>query len=65
MAIDIEFEGAIEVELGKNRYYTLYSNGAVQHDRVGTRFISEKGYVKLHGIDASKIKAAKVYFYEF
>lgn len=65
VAIDIEFEGAIEVELGKNRYYTLYSNGAVQHDRVGTRFISEKGYVKLHAIDDSKIKAAKVYFYEF
>jgi hypothetical protein len=65
VALDIEFEGTVEVELGKNRLYTLYGNGAVQHDRLGTRFINEKGYVKLHGIDASKIKSAKVYFYEF
>ena len=56
---------AVEVELGKNRLYTLYSNGRVQHDRVGSRFINEKGYVKLHGVDSSNIKSAKIYFYEF
>ncbi len=65
VALDIEFEGAVEVELGKNRLYTLYSNGRVQHDRVGSRFINEKGYVKLHGVDSSNIKSAKIYFYEF
>ena len=65
VALDIEFEGAIEVEFGKDKLYTLFGNGTTKHDRLGTRFINAKGYVKLHGIEPSKIKSAKVYFYDF
>ncbi len=65
VAIDIEFDGAVEVEFNKDKIYTLYGNGTVQHDRLGIRFINGKAIMKLHGIEESKIKSAKVYFYEF
>jgi hypothetical protein len=65
VAIDIEFEGVIEVTFDKNsQIYTLHNNGSY-HDRFGTRFINNKGMVTLHGVEESKIKSAKVYFYEF
>jgi hypothetical protein len=65
VAIDIEFEGVIEVAFDKNsQIYTLHNNGSY-HDRFGTRFINNKGMVTLHGVEESKIKSAKVYFYEF
>lgn len=63
-AIEIEFEGTIEITLDKDKIYSLHSNGS-HCDRVGMRFINRKGYVMLHGIEESKIKLAKVYFYEF
>ena len=65
VAIDIEFEGVIEIAFDKNtQLYTLHNNGTY-HDRFGTRFINSKGMVMLHGVEASKIKSAKIYFYEF
>ena len=65
VAIDIEFEGVIEIALEKDKQlYTLYNNGSY-HDRFGSRFINNKGVVTLHGVEESKIKSAKIYFYEF
>ena len=64
VAIDIEFEGVIEIAFGKDKIYTLYNDGT-HRDRFGMRFINAKGGVSLHGVDACKIKSAKVYFYNF
>ena len=65
VAIDIEFEGVIEIAFEKDKQlYTLHNNGS-HHDRFGVRFINRKGMVTLHGVEESKIKSAKVYFYEF
>ena len=65
VAIDIEFEGVIEIAFDKNaQLYTLHNNGS-HHDRFGVHFINRKGMVALHGVEESKIKSAKVYFYEF
>ena len=65
VSIDIEFEGVIEIAFDKNtQLYTLHNNGS-HHDRFGVRFINRKGMVALHGVEESKIKSAKVYFYEF
>ncbi len=65
VAIDIEFEGVLEIALDKDKQlYTLYNNGSY-HDRFGTRFTGRKAMVTLHGVEESKIKSAKVYFYEF
>ena len=65
VAIDIEFEGVIEIAFEKDKQlYTLHNNGS-HHDRFGVRFINRKGMVALHGVEESKIKSAKVYFYEF
>lgn len=65
VAIDIEFEGVIEIAFEKDKQlYTLHNNGT-HHDRFGVRFINRKGMVALHGVEESKIKSAKVYFYEF
>lgn len=63
-AIEIEFEGTIEIAFGKEKVYTLHNNGS-HCDRIGMRYINRKGAVMLHGVDESKIKSAKVYFYEF
>ena len=63
-AIEIEFEGTIEISLDKHRLYSLHNNGS-HCDRIGMRYINRRGYVMLHGIEESKIKSAKVYFYEF
>ena len=65
VALDIEFEGVVEVEFNKDKVYTLYSNGTAQHDRLGTRFINGKAIVRVYGVEESKIKSAKVFFYEF
>ena len=64
-AIEIEFEGVIEIAFDKKSdFYTLYNTG--KHcDRVGMRFINRKGTVALHGVEESKIKSAKIYFYDF
>ena len=64
VAIDIEFEGTVEIAFGKEKIYTLHNNGT-HRDRFGMRFINAKGSVSLHGVDASKIKSAKIYFYNF
>ena len=64
VAIDIEFEGTMEIALNKDKIYTLYNNGTYR-DRFGTRFINAKGNISLHGVDACKIKSAKIYFYDF
>jgi hypothetical protein len=65
VAIELEAEGVIEVGLCKEGLvYTLHNNGT-HRDRLGTRFINRKGIVTLHGVEASKIKSAKIYFYEF
>ena len=65
VAIDIEFEGTVEIAFDKNNnIYTLHNNGTYR-DRFGTRFINQKGLVTIHGVEASKIKSAKIYFYEF
>ena len=63
-AIEIEAEGTIEIAIDKDRLYSLHNNGT-HRDRVGMRFINRKGYVKLHGIEPTKIKSATIYFYEF
>lgn len=65
VAIEIEFEGVVEVAFAKkDNIYTLYNTG--KHcDRLGMRFINAKGLVTLHGVEESKIKSAKIYFYEF
>ena len=61
----VMFEGVIEIAFDKNaQLYTLHNNGS-HHDRFGVRFINRKGMVALHGVEESKIKSAKVYFYEF
>ena len=65
VAIDIEFEGTIEIAFDKDKQlYTLHNDGTYR-DRFGIRFINRKGMVVLHGVEASKIKSAKIYFYEF
>ena len=64
IAIDIEFEGALEFAYDKKTFFTLHNNGTY-HDRFGTRFIKRKGSVKIHGVEETKIKSAKVYFYQF
>lgn len=65
VAIDIEFEGVVEIAFDKNNnIYTLHNNGTYR-DRFGMRFINRKGLVTIHGVEATKIKSAKVYFYEF
>ena len=65
VAIEIEFEGVLEIAFGKREHiYTLYNSGKYC-DRVGMRFINNKGQVLLHGVEECKIKSAKVYFYEF
>jgi hypothetical protein len=63
-AIEIVFEGTIEIALGKEKYYTLHSDGS-HRDRIGMRFINQKGAIRLHGVDECRIKEAKLYFYEF
>ncbi len=64
-AIEIEFEGVIEIAFDKKQdFYTLYNTGKYC-DRVGMRFINRKGMVAIHGVEESKIKSAKVYFYNF
>lgn len=65
VAIEIEAEGVIEVAFAKRtNVYTLYNPGKYC-DRLGMRFINNKGFVTLHGVEESKIKSAKIYFYEF
>ncbi len=65
VAIEIEFEGVVEVAFAKkNNIYTLYSSGK-ECDRLGMRFIKNKGMVTLHGVEDTKIKSAKIYFYKF
>lgn len=64
VAIDVEFEGTLEFSYDKKTFFTLHNNGS-QHDRFGMRFIKRKGSIKLHGVEETKIKSAKVYFYEF
>ena len=65
VALEIEFEGVIEITFDKkNNPYTLYNSGNYC-DRVGMRFVKQLGAVALHGIEESKIKSAKIYFYEF
>jgi hypothetical protein len=65
VAIDIEFEGVVEIAFDKNsQIYTLHNNGTYR-DRFGMRFINRKGMVTLHGVEPSKIKSATLYFYEF
>lgn len=65
VAIEIEFEGVLEIAFDKRKdLYTLYNNGSYC-DRVGRRFINGLGNVSLHGVEESKIKSAKIYFYEF
>ena len=65
VAVELEAEGVIEVGLCKEGLvYTLHNNGT-HCDRLGTRFINRKGIVTLHGVEKSKIKSAKIYFYEF
>ena len=65
VAIDIEFEGVVEIAFDKNsNIYTLHNSGNY-HDRFGMRFINQKGLVTIHGVEATKIKSAKIYFYEF
>lgn len=63
-AIEIEFEGTMEILLDKSRNYTLHNDGS-HCDRIGMRFINRNGFIKLHGVDECKIKSAKIYFYEF
>ena len=65
VAIEIEYEGVLEIAFGKrDDNYTLYNSGKYC-DRVGMRFINSKGQVFLHGVEECKIKSAKIYFYEF
>ena len=65
VAIEIEFEGVMEIAFGKrDNIYTLYNSGKYC-DRLGIRFINNKGLVTRHGVEESKIKSAKVYFYNF
>ena len=65
VAIEIEFEGVMEIAFDKKTaFYTLYNNGS-HCDRVGRRFINGVGSVALHGVEECKIKSAKIYFYEF
>ena len=55
----------MEIAFGKrDNIYTLYNSGKYC-DRLGIRFINNKGLVTLHGVEESKIKSAKVYFYNF
>lgn len=37
----------------------------IECDRLGMRFIKNKGMVTLHGVEDTKIKSAKIYFYKF
>lgn len=64
-AIEIEFEGVIEIAFDrKGGFYTLHNTGKYC-DRVGMRYINRKGTVTLHGVEESKIRSAKLYFYDF
>ena len=64
-AIEIEYEGVMEISFDKKEhFYTLYNNGTYC-DRVGMRFTKQKGYIALHGVEECKIKSAKIYFYNF
>jgi hypothetical protein len=63
-AIEIEFEGTMEISFDKEKSYTLH-NGGNHCDRIGMRYTNRKGTVKLHGVDGCKINSAKIYFYEF
>ena len=65
VAVEIEAEGVVEIGLCKEGLiYTLH-NDRTNRDRLGMRFINRKGIVTIHGVEASKIKSAKIYFYEF
>lgn len=65
VAIEIEYEGVLDIAFAKrDNIYTLYNTGKYR-DRLGMRFINAKGMVTLHGIEDTKIKSAKIYFYEF
>ena len=64
-AIEIEYEGVMEIAFDKkDHFYTLYNNGTYC-DRVGMRFTKQKGLITLHGVEECKIKSAKIYFYNF
>ena len=64
-AIEIEYEGVMEIAFGKKEnLYTLYNNGT-HCDRIGMRFTKQKGSIALHGVEECKIKSAKIYFYNF
>lgn len=65
VAIEIEYEGVLEIAFAKRaNIYPLYNSGKYC-DRLGMRFINAKGLVTLHGIEETKIKSAKIYFYDF
>ncbi len=65
VAIEIEYEGVLEIAFAKRgNIYTLYNTGKYC-DRLGMRFINAKGTITLHGVEECKIKSAKIYFYEF
>ena len=65
VAIEIEYEGVLDIAFAKrDNIYTLYNSGK-HTDRLGMRFINAKGVVTLHGIEDTKIKSAKIYFYKF
>ncbi len=65
VAIEIEYEGVLEIAFAKrDNIYTLYNTGKYR-DRLGMRFINAKGMITLHGVEECKIKSAKIYFYNF
>ena len=64
VAIEIEAEGTIEISFSKDSIYTLHNDGS-HCDRLGMRFTNRKGTLALHSVEATKIKSAKIYFYDF
>ena len=48
----------------KDSIYTLHNDGS-HCDRLGMRFTNRKGTLALHSVEATKIKSAKIYFYDF
>ncbi len=65
VAIEIEYEGTLEIAFDKkSQFYTLHNNGS-HRDRIGRRFIKGLGTLSLHGVEECKIKSGKVYFYDF
>ena len=65
VAIEIEYEGVLDIAFAKrDNIYTLYNSGK-HTDRLGMRFINAKGLITLHAIEDTKIKSAKIYFYKF